>query len=388
MNFKTSENEKAAVITPHGDTAEKNFAIVLLNRINKQAQDTLNTQVSHTGWIGKTTDLAADVLGSKYCKKDLSELLIQNRADIDTLEQANEDGNFNSKFFDIFGVNYNAENIKNFEKIFDKQAKIQAAKGVLNNTNKKLGGYVKFFEENSDLEQIERNLKIKNDVPNIDKKLDEFGKALISVTGDKNILKELNKKNKDFGKSEREQRISTYTELARELISRDKKALEDLKEGKSSIELKKEFNESYKKAFGSKNNVNRKVMEYSVLQKARAYFFKLYSLRYGLKAVALATGPLSIPAKAMIRSSMKFGMDTANVVTKKEDNKLTKNTVTKLAKNAVFSGISYATKLKLYKEIPKIHSNNKYIEYGFNEIRKLLIRLTTDKVTNEIKSKV
>lgn len=385
---KASANKKAAVITPCGDTAEKNSAIVLLDKMNSSAQGSLDAQINRTGWIGKTTDITADILGSKYCKKDLSEFLIQNRADIDSLKQANKDGNFNSKFFNIFGVNYNAENVKNFEKIFDKQAKIQAATEISNNTNKQLGDYVKFFEKNNNLEKIERDSQLKQGLPNLDDKIEEFEKALISITGDKDISKKLDKSNRDFGVSEREQKINAYTEFARNLISRDKAAVDELKDGKSFLELKKEYNDAYKKAFGSKNNVSRKVMEYSVLQKARAYFFKLYSLRYGLKAISLAAGAMSIPTKAVVRSSMKFGMDTANEVTKKEDNKLNKEKVKKFAKNSFFSGMSYATKLKLYKELPKIHSDNKYIEYVLNEIRKMLINYTTDKVTDEIKVKV
>lgn len=379
--------EKTFKIKNKAPAAEKhNTAITVLSELHKDAQTSFDKQVSLSGWIGKTTDFAADVLGSNYCKKEIQDDIYKNESDIEVLKQADKEGNFNAKFFEVFGVNYDEKSVKSFKEVYDKNVDIKIAKKTAKDNQNALNRYVNFFTKNGDLDKIERGgEEAQNNLPNMDKQLDKFEKNLAAILGGKEILNAISVEKNLSGSLSKDEKIELYKDIAHNIMAHDDNKVKELTGGKSDKELKKEYNKAYKEAFGSKNNINKKVSEYAMAQKARKYMLKVYSLKYGVKGIVAMAGPLKPVTKAAIRSAAKFAMDSADVITREQDNNLDKKKVKNLAKNSALSGLNYLSVVKLYKAVPKVEADNDIVDYSLNEARKFSIRWASGKVRDKIK---
>jgi hypothetical protein len=384
---ETISKSKVELIQSGYKSKEHNSALIVLTELNNEAQTKFDKEINKNGWIGKTADKTSEIVGSHLCKERIEEKINQNRADIEALEQANADGNFNSKFFEIYGKNYDKQAVEEFKAIYDKTAEIKATKQIAKNNEKALNKYIKYFQEISNIEE-EKHYSIKTD-KNPDEELKKFEKNLAIAVGGEQILNNIYEQNKEKGVSDRQQKIDIYIDLAQSIMEQDKAKIEELTESKPDIILMKEYTQAYGKAFGYKNDINRDVTEYALAQKARKYAIKVASLQMSVTGVGLTTGMAMTPLnKAGVRVLSKFGMDTADTKTRKENNELNKQTMKKITKNSLIYGCTYLTRLKLYKTLPKIMESDSLISYGIEQLRKFGIQLVTGQVQEQVKKKI
>lgn len=352
-----------------------------LTLMNTKAKTAFDRQVAYDGWSGKLMDKLSALWGSKNRASLVSDDIHMHKAQIENLENAARVGNFKSEFFKTFGVGYNDEAIQNFETASAKYTLIKSAEQIADYTDEHLSEYVKFFDkhknsinpESPNFDEFGRHV-------NIDKKLGEFKEELTKVVGGKENLKELElSKRSDFITLSKEEQIEIYKDIAQTLIYTSNTTAEKLKDGKSSKEIQKAYDDAYKAAFGEKNNIQKRVDKYIKAQQIRSTAVKDV-LMSGIIGATIALTKTSTPTLvgSMVTTAGYIGMDLADLATNKIDNKedLSEDVVKDIVKCAVLCGAEYMVGSKMYDIIPEANYKNKVLNGALDTARTLGIELS------------
>lgn len=352
-----------------------------LTLMNTKAKTAFDRQVAYDGWSGKLMDKLSALWGSKNRASLVSDDIHMHKAQIENLENAARVGNFKSEFFKTFGVGYNDEAIQNFEIASAKYTLIKSAEQIADYTDEHLSEYVKFFDkhknsinpESPNFDEFGRHV-------NIDKKLGEFKEELTKVVGGKENLKELElSKRSDFVTLSKEEQIEIYKDIAQTLIYTSNTTAEKLKDGKSSKEIQKAYDDAYKAAFGEKNNIQKRVDKYIKAQQIRSTAVKDV-LMSGIIGATIALTKTSTPTLvgSMVTTAGYIGMDLADLATNKIDNKedLSEDVVKDIVKCAVLCGAEYMVGSKMYDIIPEANYKNKVLNGALDTARTLGIELS------------
>ncbi len=356
--------------------------ITTLESLQIKAQTAFDKQRQLDGWNGKFADKISVLWGSKKRSAVVSEDLKTSKAEIEHLSNAAKDGNFESEFFDIFGVNYDKEKIDNFEQASKKYTLIKSAQTMADFTEHSLRKYVDFFIDNADsvnpespsFDRYKKHPPIAQTLSNYEAELAKF------VGGKENLQKLATTKMNHFICASREEKIEVYGEIAEGLIYTSKATASKLKGDKKDSEIQKEYDNAYAEAYGTKNNIQKKVTDYVKAQQIRATAVKDLAIS-GIIGAAIATSGTSVPALlgSGITVGGYIGMDLAELATNQIDNSqdMTKDSVKDIVKCALLSGAEYFIGSKLYDVIPAARTGKKVLDTTLNLARTLSIEFST-----------
>lgn len=361
--------------------AKYSSAIGLLNLMNQKAKTAFDRQVAYDGWSGKFVDKLSVLWGSKNRASLVADDISLHKFQIENLENAVRVGNFKSEFFKTFGIAYNEEAIQNFEVVSAKYTLIKSAEQIADYTDEHLSDYIKFFDKNANsINPESQNFDEFKRKVNIDKKLGDFKEELTKILGGKENLKEFElSKRSDFMTLSKEEQTDIYKDIAQTLIYTSNMTAEKLKNGKSSKEIQKDYDDAYKAAFGEKNNIQKRVDKYIKTQQIRSTAVKDV-LMSGIIGATIALSKTSMPTVvgSMVTTAGYIGMDLADLATNKIDNKddLREDTVKDIVKCSILSGAEYMIGSKMYDFIPEANYKNKVLDGVLNTARTLGIELS------------
>ncbi len=360
---------------------EYKTAINLLDSMNGKAQRAFDRRTEYEGWSGKLAEKISILWGSKNRAPLVSEDLQIHKSQIERLEIAKRTGNFKSEFFNIFGVNYNKEAIKNFENESAKYTLIKTSEQIAEYTDERLSTYTKFFTKHKNSINPESpDFKREGKRVNIDKKLEEFKAELTKMVGGKENLRDIEMlKRKDYITLSKEEQIELYTEIAEGLIYTSKETAKMLKGGKKDKEIQKEYDNAYKNAFGENNNIQKRVDKYIKTQQIRSTALKDIAMS-GIIGATLAITKTQTPALvgAAVSTAGYIGMDLSDLAVNKIPNKedMGEEIVKDIVKCSAIIGLEYLVGTKMYDVIPEAKTCNKHLNNALEAARTLGIELS------------
>lgn len=359
-----------------------NKAVDVLNSMNNKADRAFKSQLAMDGWSAKLGEKICSLFGSKKTSTLISREIDINRAEIEHLKKSALNGTFDDEFKDIFGVKYNKDAVNEFKVVSDEYALAESSQKLADNTKTTLSKYIKFFEKNkTSINPESKDFDPNKKTQNIDEKLKKYEQTLYKYTGGKEKFEKLAvARRKDFSTLSREDRLAVYNDIANGLIYTSEKTAEALKHGKSDDELKKEYDSAYEKAFGTKNNIQKKVADYILTQQIRSIAVKDIAVS-GIVGAAIATSGTTLPALtgAAVTTFSYMGMDTLDLATNNIDDSidLTNDSVKEIVKYSLIYGAEYFVGSKLYDIVPTAETGNKVLNGVLDVARTTGIELST-----------
>ena len=353
-----------------------------LTTMHDKARKSFNEQVALDGWSGKFADKISVLWGSKNRASLVNQDLKTFSQNINKLDKAAQSGNFRNEFREIFGVDFDKDAVDNFQKISENRTLIQASNKIAVETNKKLGSYVSYFDKKADYlspDKFSDNNHKKFEEARV--KLGEFKKNLSSVIGGENSLKELaSAENKDFEKLTNEEKAKLYLQISKQLITASQETAKGIRGNKTDKEIQKEYDEAYTKAYGSDNDIVKRVDKYIRSQQVGAMLVR-DSLLAGVIGASIALTGTSYPITmgSGITLAGNIGLDFSEYLTNNTDNKidLSKKEVKIILKDAAITGLEYMAGSALYEVIPMANTASSLVNGALNTARTLGIELST-----------
>lgn len=319
--------EKEEVKNTPPEQLQENTTTLLQNTVDG-AEEALNQQLAQDGW-------AADLWeGMKWCvgSDNLDEKV---KADIDAykkqiaeLNSAKTPEEFKAKFKEIYGVEYDPELVKAYEKRQEQLPLAEATRGVEENFNKemekllasdKLAAKTQYIQTSSYGTGTYQEIASKEEVYN-----DELNKfAEFIGQGDKEAgVKDIEQAFKDAGLPENaslDEKYAVLHKLAKNYSEILHANTLEATEGKGYDAFAKEAESSYKAAFGLKNDIAKRVADYNTSQKTGDMIVKgvvkggaaiglCLIPGVGLAAAAIGTGVISAAVDTTDRWSSEVGL--------------------------------------------------------------------------------
>lgn len=319
----------------------------------KNAQLSLNGQLASEGWAGKVADTVSALWASNN-RAHLVQADIENyNTQITDLKNSINNGNFKEKFKETFGVEYNQSNIRNYEKTAKHFNMAITTKSVSDIVSAKLNDDITIYDENKgELKDIVK--KVPNyfantgSVPYFDKTtkkediLKNMEDDLVSIVGSKETLEStLKASGMDTEKMSDQERYNAYGLMTKFLIETTKQTSINLSKGKDIKELKKEYDDAYVKAYGTKNHIQERVDKYNRSQIIGAAAVR-GATRSALGALVMLTAPEAGFAKLVAKSAATMGIkilvDSSDKATAKSDDIFDSKAFKKIVRSASISG--------------------------------------------------
>lgn len=351
------------------DTFERNINVTFTGKSNrikqytktaetlldagKNAQLSLKGQLASEGWAGKVADTVSALWASNN-RAHLVQADIENyNTQITDLKNSINNGNFKEKFKETFGVEYNQSNIRNYEKTAKHFNMAITTKAVSDIVSAKLNDDITIYDENKgELKDIVK--KVPNyfantgSVPYFDKTtkkediLKNMEDDLVSIVGSKEILEStLKASGMDTEKMSDQERYNAYGLMTKFLIETTKQTSMNLSKSKNIKELKKEYDDAYVKAYGTKNHIQERVDKYNRSQIIGAAAVR-GATRSALGALVMLTAPeagfAKLVAKSVSTAGVKMLVDGSDKMSYKTDNAFDLKTFKKLAYSSTVSG--------------------------------------------------
>jgi len=375
---------KGMEIQPAKVEVREEFAntINTLQSMHDKARASFDNQVAMDGWSGKLADKISVLWGSRNRASVVEQNLVNFNQNIEELNNAAEHGNFKAKFKEKFGIDYNKEAIENFEKISEKNTLIQVSKEIASQTDENLGSYVSYFEKKAKyLSPDNSSSKAQKRFAEADKKFNEFEQKLSVIAGgEENLKKMAIAQQENFVEASREEKANIYSQIAEQLITTSKETVKSIQGEQTDKELQKEYDEAYANAYGSKNNIVKRVDKYIRSQQVGATVIR-DSLLAGAIGATVATSGTAYPI--LVGSGMtlagNIGLDVSEYLTNDVDNKvdLSKESVKDIVKCAAISSAEYMAGSLLYEVIPMAQTGSSIVNGALNTARTLGIELST-----------
>lgn len=377
----TASHKNTAVQTAPVQVREEfSETIKTLSLMHDKAKESFENQLAENGWSAKLADKMSVLWGSKNRESIVRKDLIRYDKQIKALDDAAKKGNFKAKFKETFGVDYNKEAVDNFEKVSKQYTLVNISREIASKTEEKFKPYISYFEKNSEyLTPKGSDSKSQMKFAEADTKLKEFESYLSDMLGGKEKFNAFLKK-EHYNELSAEDRSKVASQIAEQIIDGANSSLKDLRNGKNDIQLQKEYDDTFKKAFGSKNDIVKRVDKYVRSQQIGGVVLR-YSMLSGVIGAAIGTSGTAYPA--LMGAGITFfgstGLDMSeyltNNVNKNEDS--LKDNVKSIIKDAAISSVEYMVGSKLYDFIPVAKTASPLINGTLNTVRIMGIELPT-----------
>ena len=277
----------------------------IVSRMQKSynaAATSFNGQMKKDGWAG---DVADGI--SKLWNNNLWNLtgntadmvradLKQYRAQTADLRESISRQDFPAKFKQIYGINYNEQNIKAFynteKKVKNVATAVTTSKAVQSAFNLPL----KQFNENYGIYRdhvevlhgptgtIEKKVPKEMLLKNMKSKVEE-------LVGEKGVAQIAKQSNIDLSKLDDAKKYSFYGKIAQQLVESSRNAEKKALNGKSFEYYERQYDASYARAFGTKNNIQKRVAKYNTSQEIGTA-----AVKSGAQAVVVVGSTVAIVA--------------------------------------------------------------------------------------------
>ncbi len=324
----------------------------LLNA-GKDAQLSLNGQLASEGWAGKIADSVSMLWNSNNRAVLVQEDINKYNEQINDLKKSVKEDKFTDKFKEIFGVDYNQSNIKKYEKTAKQFNMAITTKSVSDIVSAKLKKDLEIYSENNGelkdkIEKVPNYYANTGSVPYFNKTtkkediLNNLENNLVSIIGSKDTLNStLKASGMDVEKMSDQEKYNAYGLMANFLIETTKQTSINLSKGKNIKELKKEYDDAYVKAYGTKNHIQERVDKYNRSQIIGAAAVR-GATRSALGALVMLTAPeagfAKLVAKAATTAGVKMLIDGSDKMSYKTENAFDSKTFKKLVYSSAISG--------------------------------------------------
>lgn len=353
-----------------------------LSSMHDKAREAFNNQVAADGWSGKLADKISVLWGSKNRASVVNQDLIEFDNDVQRLDNAAKAGNFKATFKETFGLDYNKEAVDNFEKVSEEYTLIQVSKEIAAKTEDNLSPYVSYFEKGAKyLSPNDFSSKAQKRYNEADKKFNEFEKNLAVLTGgEENLKKTAAAQHENFEQLSREDKVKVYSQIAEQLIDTTKETAKSIQGERKDKEIQKEYDEAYANAYGSENNIVKRVDKYIRSQQVGAVMIRDSLLAAAIGATVATSGtayPILVGSGMTLAGNI--GLDVSEYLTNDIDNKidLSKDSVKSIVKDAAISSAEYMAGSALYEVIPMANTASSFVNGAVNTARTLGIELST-----------
>lgn len=337
-----------------GQTTEEKIGTTsaLLRSQVSSAKSSLQAQQDKDGWAGKTVDWVSGVWNSKNRAHVV-------KADIDKAEQQVKDLNsskdmktFNTKFKATYGVDFDPVQVAGYKKQlaqYEKSSAMNAMETSFNSQMKTLVSKSKLDDETQYIANPGAGGQVvvtatKEQVYN--RELGKFAKFLgmgDSKVGMKQINAEMKKAGIDPQKASMDKKYEFLHNRAKSCSKLLHNQTMQATHGKSYSQVKADFENSYTAAFGSKNNIAKRVADYNASQETGAYVLKSGIKIAGGVVIGVATGGAGVVpllAAAGAQSALSFAVDASDLATSKKGG--TVEQYVDAGKQAIVQGASQA----------------------------------------------
>lgn len=324
----------------------------LLNA-GKDAQLSLNGQLASEGWAGKIADSVSMLWNSNNRAVLVQEDINKYNEQINDLKKSVKEDKFTDKFKEIFGVDYNQSNIRKYEKTAKQFNMAITTKSVSDIVSAKLKEDLEIYSENNGelkdkIEKVPNYYANTGSVPYFNKTtkkediLNNLENNLVSIIGSKDTLNStLKASGIDTEKISDQEKYNAYGLMAKFLTETTKQTSINLSHGKNIKELKKEYDDAYVKAYGSKNHIQERVDKYNRSQIIGAAAVR-GATRSAIGALVMLTAPevgfANLVSKAATTAGVKMLVDGTDKMTYKTENAFDSKTFKKLLHSSAISG--------------------------------------------------
>lgn len=315
-----------------------------LNTTAQNAQEALDKQLATEGWSGKTADAISVLWNSKNRAKFVQADINEYKSQVSELDASIKKDKFTDKFKEMFEVEYNHSNIAKYGRKAKQLEIALATDCIANYTDEKLSKNVQIFKKNTgelkDLNELKINtlapsgsIPYYNHLTTKEEIFENMENSLVEVLGDKKILdKILSSNGLDSKKASNEDKYKMYGNLSSFILESSQASANSVLKGQTLAQVKEDYDKSYEKAFGTKNDIIKRVDKYNASQKAGAA-----CIRFVSNVILNTLGPSSVLASCAYSAGKSVFFDIANTKTKDVDKDID---IKKLLVNAGLSGVS------------------------------------------------
>ncbi len=277
----------------------------IVNRMQKSynaALTSFNGQMKKDGWAGDVADGISKLWNNNLwnvtgntadmVRADLK----QYRAQTAELRASIASQDFPAKFKQVYGINYNEQNIKAFynteKKVKDVATAVTTSKAVqsafelpLKQYNENYGIYKDHVEVlHSPTGTIERKVPKEILLKNMKYKVEE-------MVGEKGVAQIAKQSNIDISKLNDADKYKFYGKIAQQLVESSKNTEKKALNGKNFEYYERQYDASYARAFGTKNNIQKRVAKYNTSQEVGTA-----AVKSGTQAVVVVGSTVAIVA--------------------------------------------------------------------------------------------
>lgn len=390
VNFTGSSNR----IKQYEKTTEN------LKATGEKAQTSLDGQMAIDGWAGKVADSISILWNSKNRATVVQNDINIYNAQIDELKQSIKENNFNEKFKEIFDIEYNHANIARYDKK-SKQFKLAVTANIMAEmTSSKLSAHIKNYKENNGKLQDKIITRINpyasiGCVPYIyetqtkENTLKKLENSLVSVLGSKEILTDtLKSSGINTETMTDDEKYSTYGVIAEFLVETTKETAKNCSKGKTIKELKEEYDIAYKKAYGTKNNIQSRVDKYNRSQEIGAAAVRGVT-RSAISAIVMLAAPeaglAKIAANAATVMGVKVLVDGSDKLSNNVDGSLSKKNFQNLVRSASISGAEKLASSVINSFIPGFDTGYEVLDEVLSQGKSTFIDTTLGMTSEKLK---
>ena len=280
----TAEATEVRVMSP---AQQKEFTVDVLNDTQESAQNALDSQKKYDGWAGKTVDWMSQLWDSENRNELVQKDLDTFKSQIADLKNTGSEAEFKAKFKETFGIDYNPYMIKAYEKRQEQLINATSAYGMEQLFNESLSVLLendKLTEETQYIPGAGQyggagtyvTTATKEQV--YEREFTEFAKLL---GGEDNVqagIEELNAQLKSAGLNPEtaslEEKYAALHTLAKGYGEALHKNTMRMTENKGFEAFKNECDATYNAAFGTTNDIAKRVEDYNTSQQAGAMILK------------------------------------------------------------------------------------------------------------------
>ncbi len=380
VNFTGSSNR----LKQYGKVADT------LIQTGENAQTTLNGQIAADGWAGRV----ADTVSGLWKSKNRAHLV---QADIDTyksqmqeLKDSIKQDNFKEKFKEIFEIDYVNANVSKYNKKAKQFEMAVTTKCMADITSAKLSKDLAIYN-NADGELKDRKensfnpyaptgtipyMTLTTPKETVFKNLEN---ALIDTLGSKEVLNEsLKSSGIDVNTATMEGKYKCYGIIANYLVETSKETAKKYSDGKSLEELRTEYDDAYKLAYGDKNDIQKRVDKYNRSQEIGAAAVR-GATRSAVMILTSMVAPEATFAKILYNSATTFGIkvavDGSDKLTNHIDNSVDMNgkAIKKLIRSSAISAAEKFASGGLSAIIPEIHTTSEILDFAIEQGKGVLL---------------
>ena len=371
----------------------------------ENAQTSLNGQLASDGWAGKVADSVSALWNSKNRAKLVQADIDSYKEQVNDLESSIKEDKFTGKFKEMFDVEYNHANIARYNKKAEQYKSAVSSEYMAKITEKKLSKDLERYNKLSgDLNDItERKVATNvsagfttsyNKTTSKDEIFSDMENSLVGMFGDKKVLDSILKSGGlDAEKATKEEKYKAYGFVANFLVETAKESAKKVSKGQSLQELREDYRTAYEKAYGNKNDIQKRVDDYNHSQEIGAAAVRGVT-RSALMTAATLISPQATLAKLAFKSAMTLGIKVAvdgsdkltNGIDNSED--MNADAVKKLVKSASISAAESFVSGVVTPMLPTIKTGNDLVDFGLEQAEIAVVDTGIGLVSEKLKKGV